>query len=130
MDIKKYIISNIEMRDQWSSTYGPMQDYMISLEGEEGWIKLTQKLDTRPPQRGDELEGYIETKSNTNGEAYRKFKKQSAQYGANRSEGQSSQANHKEDYIIQMLEELTGRREVVDRAEEKIEPMDDPFGDI
>lgn len=129
MDIRKYKITNVNRLDEWPSKYGPMQDYSVALEGEDGWIKLTQKVDTRPPQIGDELEGFIEDKSNTNGTAYRKFKKQSAEY-AGRTESTHSQntSGSQESYIVQMLEELTGRRDVVDRvASVPDEPLQDPF---
>lgn len=131
-DIKTYTISNIETRDQWKSDFGVMQDYAVALEGEEGWIKLTQKVDTKPPQRGDELEGYIQDKSNTNGTAYRKFKKESAQYaGAGRSSETVISDGSQLSYITQMLEELTGRRDVADRdAKTPDEPLEDPFGNI
>lgn len=133
MDIRKYKITNAQRRDEWGPVHGSMmQDYAIALEGEEGWIKLTQKVDTRPPQEGDELEGFIETKTNTNGNTYRKFKKENPKYaGANRSDGHSSSSGSQEGYIVQMLEELTGRRDVVDRvAEVPDEPLDDPFKDL
>lgn len=128
-DVRKYKITNVNRLDEWDSSYGKMQDYSVALEGEEGWIKLTQKLQTRPPEIGDELEGFIENKSNTNGTAYRKFKKQSAEYaGRTESSNQPNSNSSQMSYIVQMLEELTGRRDVVDTvASVPDEPLQDPF---
>lgn len=129
MDIRKYKITNLNRLDEWDSKYGKMQDYSVALEGEDGWIKLTQKFETRPPEIGDELEGFIENKSNTNGTPYKKFKKQSAEYaGASRSGGNVGSSGSQESYIVQMLEELTGRRNVADQvAQVPDEPLKDPF---
>lgn len=129
-EIRHYKITNVQMRDEWGPVHGSMmQDYAIALEGEEGWIKLTQKVDTRPPEVGQELEGFIETKTNTNGTSYRKFKKESAQYAqSNRSGGRSDKDT---EYIIQMLEELTGRRDVVhEPSETPNSGLDDPFAGL
>lgn len=120
MNSQKYKITNVQTRDQWDGGFGMMQDYAIALEGEEGWIKLTQKPETRPPQIGDTLEGYIETKSNNNGETYKKFKKDSGNFQRN-----TPVDDGKLDYIIQMLEELTDRREIASEPE-----LEDPFKDI
>lgn len=127
-EIRKYRITNVDRRDEWGPVHGSMmQDYAIGLEGEEGWIKLTQKVETRPPEVGDELEGFIENKTNTNGTTYRKFTKQNPQYSnQNRPSGGSQEA-----YIVQMLEELTGRRTVTDEVHEPTQAeLSDPFGDL
>lgn len=127
-DIKKYTITNVQRRDEWSAGYGEMVDYAVALQGDEGWVKLTQKLDTRPPEIGDELEGYIEDKSNKDGTPYRKFKKQSAQYaGRAETQNRSSSNDSQMSYIVKMLEELTGRRDVADSVQEPDEPLQDPF---
>lgn len=130
MEIKKFKITNVQTRDEWDSKFGKMMDYAIALEGEDGWIKLTQKLDTRPPEIGDELEGFVEEKSNTNGTSFRKFKKQSAEYAS--ADRSSSNTNGSQmSYIVQMLEELTGRRKVADTvADVPDEPLDDPFAGL
>lgn len=127
-----YKITNVQTREQWGPSHGHMmQDYAIALEGEEGWIKLTQRVETRPPQVGDELEGFIETKSNSNGTSYRKFKKENPQFAqGDRSGNQPNQANQKMDYIVQMLEELTGRRDVVHEPTNSDTGFDDPFKDL
>lgn len=133
MDIRKYTIANVQRRDEWGPVHGSMmQDYAISLEGEEGWIKLTQKVETRPPEVGQELEGYIENKTNTNGTSYRKFKKESSQFAqSGRSAPQQSPTNQKDmDYIILMLEELTGRRDEAAVQTDSSLLEDDPFKDL
>lgn len=130
-DIREYKITNVQQRDEWQSTYGMMMDYAVALEGEEGWIKLTQKLDTKPPQIGQTIEGYIETKSNTNGTTYRKFKKESAQYAQKQGGSTSPHLEKRIEYIVQMLEELTGRKDIVHEVSETSSPeLDDPFKDL
>lgn len=132
MDIKMHKITNVQMRDEWGPVHGSMmQDYAIALEGEEGWVKLTQKVDTRPPEVGQEIEGFIETKTNTNGTSYRKFKKESAQYAQGNRSAQQNQPSHSQnDYIVQMLEELTGRRDIVHDVPETPTELDDPFAGL
>lgn len=130
-----YKITNVQTRDEWGPNHGHMmQDYAVALEGEEGWIKLTQRVETRPPQIGDELEGFIEEKTNRNGSSYRKFVKENPQFaGANRSNNQpnNSSVERQLNYAVQMLEELTGRRNVVDQVAEVPETeLDDPFKDL
>lgn len=129
MEVRKYVVTSVSRRDEWDSRYGKMQDYAIALEGEDGWIKLTQKFDTRPPEVRDELQGYIENKSNSDGSTYRKFKKENPQYsGASRSDNTASSNGSQMSYIIQMLEELTGRRDATDQiAEVPDEQLEDPF---
>lgn len=118
-----YKVSNVQRRDEWKSRYSTdgqpdMVDYAITLDGESGWIKLSQKITTKPPQTGDELFGHIETQTTKNGEEYRKFKKASQQQGG--------MSNDKLAYIVQMLEELTGRRDVV-TSDAGATPLDNPF---
>lgn len=124
---RDYTITNVQRRDEWLFNGNTMQDYAIALQGEEGWIKLTQKLETQPPQIGDTVHGKIETKRNTNGTSYRKFKKVNPNFGGNRRESAPADSP-KLDYIVQMLEELTGRRAAPDVVHEvKDGPLEDPF---
>lgn len=125
----EYTIKNVQERGQWGDG---MVDYALSLDGQQGWIKLTQKLATPPPVAGTTITGHIETKKNTNGNSYLKFTKERANGfgGGNRS--QPSSLGSQEAYIVQMLEELTGRREVADvvhpMPKESEEPkLEDPF---
>lgn len=129
--MSRHTITNVQPREQWNGGYGMMQDYAIALEGESEWIKLTQKVDTKPPQIGDVLEGYIENKTDKNGKPYKKFKKENPAYaGANRSETPSGPSQSQMDYIVQMLEELTGRRDAVDQPGPSDDELDDPFKGI
>lgn len=126
----EYTITNVQPRGEWSSDYGQMIDYAVSLEGQDGWHKLTQKVDTKPPQEGDKLNGVIENKKDKNGNAYKKFKKVNPNYEGNRS---SRPSDGKIDYIIQMLEELTGRRDqVAEVTDEDTKSLldNDPFEGI
>lgn len=133
---REYVIKSAQRRDEWQSQYGTMVDYALALEGVEGWVKLSQKLETQPPVDGGTIYGDITQAETKNGTPYQRFKKQNPNYdGANRSENQNSQANHKIDYIVQMLEELTGRRDVVDHSnssasvsQEELANLDDIFG--
>ena len=120
----EYKITNVQQRNEWGDQ---MIDYAIALEGQQGWIKLTQKLATPPPVIGETIRGRIETKTNRNGKSYLKFTKERVEGG-----GSSHQGSSQEAYIVQMLEELTGRRP----APDVVAPMpedssgnkfDDPF---
>lgn len=124
----EYTITNVQERNEWGDG---MKDYAIALEGQDGWIKLTQKLQTPPPRVGQTINGRVETKTNTNGKSYLKFTKERVNDfgGAGRRE---STGSSQEAYIVQMLEELTGRREVHEEPQSKSEDsmetkLDDPF---
>jgi hypothetical protein len=126
-----YTITKVEERDTWLYQGQPMQDYAIALQGEDGWIKLTQKPDTKPPVVNGVIHGIIENKKNPNGTAYRKFKKVNPNFGGNRTGGAAPVSDSRLDYVVQMLEELTGRRPAPDVVHEvKDDPLDDPFKDI
>lgn len=103
-----------------------MMDYAIALEGESGWIKLTQRISSQPPREGQILSGIIESKETKNGEPYKKFTKQNADYQKPAQPTTGPQM----DYIVQMLEELTGRREVADTVTSAKPVDDDPFGGL
>lgn len=125
-----YTITRVEERDTWLYQGKPMQDYAIALQGEDGWIKLTQKPDTQPPQIGNVIHGVIEVKKNQNGTDYRKFKKVNPNFQGHRREN-APVDNQQLDYIVQMLEELTGRRATPDVVHEPTDKqLDDPFGDV
>lgn len=145
----EYTILSVQDRDEWGPVHGSMmKDYAIQVQKagnaspEQGWIKLTQKVDTRPPRDGETLHGIIETKQNSNGNSYKKFKKMNPDYQGNRSGGfgvsggsqapsNSSEIASKLDYVVKMLEELTGRRDVVhdvgQSSSSPEEPLEDPF---
>jgi hypothetical protein len=80
------------------------------------------------------LDGFIEDKG-----SYKQFKKVNPAFGASQGGGQSNQGHSEQTmsrqealYIIQMLEELTGRREVPEVPSRQDQPVslmqDDPFG--
>lgn len=121
---QEYEITKVERRNEWTFQGSQMQDYAITLQGETGWIKLTQKYDTQPPQAGDKLFGVVETKTNKNGNEYRKFTKKNPNFGGNAQTGGVD--SEKLDYAIMMLEEMTGRRKVQEETPE----TSDPFGDL
>jgi len=146
-----YTILSVEMKDQWNSTYGMMQNYDIhvqkagSSEPEAGWVQLSQKPETEPPRVGGTLHGHIETK-NVNGKSFKKFRKINPKFGgteAHRGGLGGSQAPSGEaltatlsriegklDYSIQMLEELTDRRDVVHDVSDENVNLDDPFNGL
>lgn len=71
----RYTVTGVEHKDRWVSSHGnPMATYAVQLEGVEGWVKLNQLAKTDPPQKGDILEGTLETES-FRGNTYQKFKK-------------------------------------------------------
>lgn len=128
---RAYKITNVQRRDEWKSRFSEngqpdMVNYAIALEGESGWIKLSQKITTRPPEIGQELFGNIEDKRTSNGKIYRKFAKQQQQ-----QQGGSGASEEKVDYIIQMLEELTGRQKTYESTPPVSEAeLEDPFAGL
>ena len=131
-----YTIKHVQKRDEWASQYGggamDMADYAITLEEDSnGWIKLTQKVQTPPPTQGSQIYGSILTQTTKNGNSFRKFKRENQNY-QNPATEQSAVDAGKIDYIIKMLEELTDRRppEAITEGATPIELEDDPFKDI
>jgi hypothetical protein len=124
---RDYTITRVEPRESWDFQGQEMQNYAVTFQGEEGWIKLTQQLKTPPPQVNTTLHGVIETKTDNRGTDYRKFRKVNPKF---------SGRNSQEGYIVQMLEELTGRRpkyepKQVDEIHSPTEAeLEDPFQGI
>ena len=129
-----YTITNIQKRDEWTFQGNHMQDYAITLTGEDnkGWIKLTQKFETRPPQVGDPLHGHIEKKTTKNGNEYWKFKKVNPNFenrgGGNSSGAGSSIKQEDIDYLILMMEEMTLRRPAPDNPQPRSANPETPVG--
>lgn len=127
----EYKITAVQRRDEWQSQYGPMVAYDLSLEGEDGWIRINQKPDTPPPRENQTITGNITTVNMRDGESFRKIQKVSPEY-ANRGQQQHRGGGSQESYIVQMLEELTGRRPVSDTVhsvdgDKKPPELDIPF---
>lgn len=120
---QEYIIENVEVGQSYQYKGSELQDYSVALQGETGWIKLTQKPTTPPPAVGRTLYGHIENKTTSNGNPYRKFVK-ARDFGSPSPTREAPRDDSKLDYVIQMLEEMTGRKEVKDN---KKEPHNDPF---
>ena len=131
----EYTITNVQRRDEWRSRYAPTQapdmvDYAIALEGQQGWIKLSQKVTTPAPTVGQTINGRIERDPSGNP----KFKKETPGYaGTTQRSGSPQQVGDimpKMDYVVQMLEELTGRRDAVVEPDVSQDDFlgEDPFG--
>lgn len=120
----EYKISNVQDRDEWDSQYGRMKSYAIALEGQTGWHQLNQKLETPPPREGDTITGFIEDKMTKGGTPYKKFVKQNPKFANQQSSGASvpNDLADKVDYIIEMLESLTGVKK-----EQKEDDYDKPL---
>lgn len=137
----QYTIRNVNRRGEWRSRYATtpendMVDWAISLDGETGWIKLTQKITTPPPEIGRTIEGRIEDKTSTNGEPYRAFKKENQMSGSRSGQGDTTRMEQRLEYAINILEELAGVKPVGDVAMANEEPfppepgIEDPFPDL
>jgi hypothetical protein len=127
----EYKITNVQARDSFQTQYGEMQAFAIALEGETGWHALNQKLETPPPRVGDTIFGIITNETTKNGTPYKKFKKQNPKYADRAGTPTSGITGKQAEYIIQMLEELTGRRTVEDTVVDvPEEPLDDPFAGL
>lgn len=138
-----YTILRVEARDTWESKYGPMQNYALVIQKVgspvpvEWWVQLTQKPETPAPKPFGILHGMLQ-EVERGGKHYRKFKKIDPANGGNRSGGGSGSGGgsapsapldkQQLDYIVQMLEELTGRRDVVHQEQEEASPdFPNPF---
>lgn len=113
----QYKITNVNRRSEWPFNGKTMVDYAIALEGETGWIKLTQVQETPAPEIGQELNGRIEEKFDKHGNPYKKFKKENPNFPGNQGGGGGNQSRDiqelksRVDFAVLMLEELTGRRD-------------------
>lgn len=142
---RQYTITNVQRRDQWNSPrFGDFQDYAITVaDDDQGWIKLTQKLDTRPPEKGDTIFGTITIEKTKYDVEYRKFKKENPQFQDRSPQGGGVPAQElqglKDDvsYAIEMLEELTLRREAPENPKPRgnatgsqADEYEDPFAGL
>lgn len=125
--MKEYTISNVMRDGEWQGRFGPMVTIKIAFEGEEGWHRMNQKQTTALPVVGAKITGVIGEDSFPDGEKYKTFKKVNPEYaGQNNQPQQQSQAGSQEAYIVQMLEELTGRRSATDQTQpDVVHPVDD-----
>lgn len=126
-----YTILSVQKRNEWTGGFGTFQDYALQLEGVDGWVQLTQKPETAAPEQGQVLHGHTEVQTR-GGKSSLKFKKVNPEF-AGQNQGHSSTTptnlagNEKTlEYIVEMLEELTGRKQKPDHAPEDIddEPID------
>lgn len=130
----EYRLNQVQRRDEWESQYGPMVTYAIAVDGVEGWLKLNQKLATPAPQVGETLTGNILDAKDGKGQSYKKFQKVNPAF---EGQGQSSNATSAPsadpkqlEYIVQMLEELTGRREIGEISMKYPAVKEDPFAGL
>lgn len=131
---KTYNITKVERREMWKGSYGEFQSYALQLEGVEGWVELSQKPETPAPQAGGQIHGYY-TATTKGDNTYLKFKKVTPGFENAPRSNQATSPNdlvsnsindEKQDYIIEMLEELTNRRKKPDVVPTDIsdEPID------
>lgn len=126
-----FTITEVQERNKWSGAHGEFQDYALKLVGVDGWVALTQKPETAAPTAGSTLHGYTEVQTRGD-KTYLKFKKVNPDYnGPNQGQSTSSATSmvgndQTLDYIVEMLEELTGRRQKADVAPTDI-PDDENF---
>lgn len=130
---REYKILKVERRKEWTGTHGTFQDYVVHLEGVEGWVTLTQKPDTMPPQPGSTIFGHTVTQTHGD-QTYLKFKKVNPNYsGGGNSGGSATSANelvgtqNQLDRIEMMLEELTGRRDRTPSDDISAPPREEEF---
>lgn len=124
---QEYTITEVQSRDDWTGAYGPMKAYALHLEDVEGWVSLNQKPETAAPAVGGKLFGHMDTKTSKDGsKTWLQFKKEARpdQQGGGYSGGASGKDMS---YIIQMLEELTGRRAKPDQLPDDEDVDDKPI---
>jgi len=130
----QYTIKNVNRRGEWRSRYATspendMVDWAIALDGEQGWIKLTQKITTPQPTVGQTIEGRIENKTSSNGESYRAFKKENPNMsGARSGSGDLTRLEQRLEYAIEILEQLAGIKPSNDVGQ--ADEFSDPFPDL
>lgn len=130
----EYKVTNVQRGNEWRSKYATgdgndMVDYAVVVEAngkQEGWAKLSQKATTAPPVVGGTLTGRIEEVPGPNGMPYKRFKKENPSF----QQRAAPVSNEKLDYIVTMLEELTGRRKVHDKDDGIPIVEDDPFAGL
>lgn len=70
----EYEVVDVKKGNQWSSGYGEMQSYTISLKGVSEPVVLNKKVPVKQePHVGELLYGSLEEKTNSNGNVYMKF---------------------------------------------------------
>ena len=70
----EYEIVDVKKGNQWSSGYGEMQSYTISLKGVSEPVVLNKKVPVKQePHVGELLYGSLEEKTNQKGNVYMKF---------------------------------------------------------
>lgn len=117
---KDYTILEVQVRDPWTSSFGTFNSYALKLEGVDGFVQMNQKQETAEPTIGSTLFGHLEQATSKAGKPYFKFKKTKKDGGSFTNHAPAVD-NKKIDYIVQMLEELTLRRE----SPENPVPMED-----
>lgn len=132
-----YTITEVQSRDSWTGAYGPMSAFALKLQGVDGWVSLNQKPETPTPTVGEVLHGHMDTKTSRDGTKtwlqFKKVRKDDGNYPSTNSASAVVGDGKTLDYIVQMLEELTGRRQKPDTlpndetAGEEIRLEDIPF---
>lgn len=96
---KDYKILSVEPRQAFSTEYGEMQPYALTLEGVEGYVQLTQKPETAAPAVNSTIHGYTYKQG-----SYLKFKKVNPEY--NERAGSKPQGSVDSEYHTQLLEAI------------------------
>lgn len=123
MQDQDYKIIEVQPRKEWTGNYGTFQDYALRLQEVstkvvlDSWVSLSQKPETPAPAVGGHIHGHTESQTSSKGTTYLKFKKVNAQY-ANGYNQPTAAANPTAlvgqektlEYIVEMLEELTGKK--------------------
>ena len=136
---KDFVIKEVQERNKWAGQHGEFQDYALKLEESDtgatvdGWVALTQKPETAAPQAGATIHGRTEVQTRGD-KTWLKFKKENPEYAGNNGGGHSagsptSLAGSEKtlEYVVEMLEELTGRRNKPDVAPTAEEVDGDTF---
>jgi len=126
---KDYNILKVEPRSKWHSQKygGDFQDYAIQLDGVEGWVQLTQKIDSKAPVAGETIYGHTYVQENGD-VTYTKFKRvMKDNQGYNGASSSLKEVHEKLDHIITILENQP--REVVleDIEDKPIDLSEIPF---
>ena len=79
----EYKITSVKAGNIWSSPYGEMQSYTVSLDGVGEPVVLNKKCPVKhEPKEGETLYGKLEEKTNAKGNVYMKFTAEKPPEGA------------------------------------------------
>lgn len=130
----QYTIKTVQRRDEWRSKYArgsdnDMVDYALTFEEVEGFVRLSQKTTTPPPQEGATLNGSLEDSTGPDGQEYKRFRKDFGGAGQQPTLSTVDESLHvKVDQILRLVQQIAGYAgPEAKQEEEEVDLSDIPF---